>query len=858
MEFGPVVVPLILLVAWFMSPYCESKLVEDEVATLERIALTMGSRYWKFNDISCKVQTVGISSDPPTASNSTIHCNCQFGNNSCHVVGIVLKGFNLPGSLPPELANLPYLRYIDFASNFLSGEIPKEWASLPLEKISLIVNRISGEIPKFLGSMTSLTYLSLESNRFSGKVPAELGNLTNMETLVLSSNQFMGSLPTTLERLTKLKDFRINDNNFSGAIPNFIRSWKQLVRLEMHASGFEGPIPPEISTLENLTRLRISDINGTTAAIPLLKNMRGLKLLVLRNCNIYGKIPAYLFNMENLLLLDLSFNKLIGEIPTEMTAKYLKVIYLSGNSLTGNIPSAMLNSGMNIDLSYNNLTRQNPNQPSCQEDLNSNINLFRSSSTDNALRRFLPCLDRVDCPHGCSFHVNCGGDDLIIKGDEGKVIYEGDSSAPAGNAIYFKQSSSNWGFSSFGDFMDDNNYQNIRPITSLSSTNMPLLYTTSRLTPVSLAYFGYCLENGNYTVTLHFAEIQFTNDNTYDSLGRRIFDIFIQDQLVQKNFNIEDEAHGARKPLIKQYTASVTDGTLEIRFYWAGKGTTRVPIRGVYGPLISAISVTSDFRHCSNGAKSKMLYIISGAAGLSLVILACFILWWKWHMVFRSKAESERDHSRTEIPKGSYSLKQIKDATDNFNIVNKIGEGGFGTVYKGLLPDGSIIAVKQLSSTSKQGNRQFLNEIAMISCLQHPNLVKLHGCCAEGNQLLLACHLQQRGEYRNFVDEKLGSNVKIEEAERMVKVALLCTNGSPSLRPAMSEVVRILEGETDVPEAIPEAGTFSDDLRFKAMRDICKQRQHEDRSISCCIYHNSTTILTTDAHEASFSATVSN
>lgn len=56
---------------------------------------------------------------------------------------------------------------------------------------------------------------------------------------------------------------------------------------------------------------------------------------------------------------------------------------------------------------------------------------------------------------------------------------------------------------------------------------------------------------------------------------------------------------------------------------------------------------------------------------------------------------------------------------------------------QGLLSDGTIIAVKQLSSKSKQGNREFVNEIGMISALQHPNLVKLHGCCVEGNQLML-------------------------------------------------------------------------------------------------------------------------
>lgn len=61
---------------------------------------------------------------------------------------------------------------------------------------------------------------------------------------------------------------------------------------------------------------------------------------------------------------------------------------------------------------------------------------------------------------------------------------------------------------------------------------------------------------------------------------------------MKKDFNIEDEARGVKKPLIKSFDAMVTNGNiLEIRFYWAGKGTTRIPNRGVYGPLVSAISV---------------------------------------------------------------------------------------------------------------------------------------------------------------------------------------------------------------------------------------------------------------------------
>jgi serine/threonine protein kinase len=58
-------------------------------------------------------------------------------------------------------------------------------------------------------------------------------------------------------------------------------------------------------------------------------------------------------------------------------------------------------------------------------------------------------------------------------------------------------------------------------------------------------------------------------------------------------------------------------------------------------------------------------------------------------------------------------------------------------LVQGELSEGKLIAVKQLSAKSRQGNREFVNEIGMISALQHPNLVKLYGCCVEGNQLIL-------------------------------------------------------------------------------------------------------------------------
>ncbi|KAL7212683.1 hypothetical protein ACSBR2_015379 [Camellia fascicularis] len=106
-------------------------------------------------------------------------------------------------------------------------------------------------------------------------------------------------------------------------------------------------------------------------------------------------------------------------------------------------------------------------------------------------------------------------------------------------------------------------------------------------------------------------------------------------------------------------------------------------------------------------------------------------------LVFGSFNALETELRGLDLQTGLFTLRLIKAATTNFDAANKIGEGGFGSVYKGLLSDGTVIAMKQLSAKSKQGNKEFVNEICMLSGLQHPNLVKLYGCCVEGNQLIL-------------------------------------------------------------------------------------------------------------------------
>lgn len=131
-------------------------------------------------------------------------------------------------------------------------------------------------------------------------------------------------------------------------------------------------------------------------------------------------------------------------------------------------------------------------------------------------------------PDSTCLHVNCGGNDITVKENKESFLYLGDGGVEGGTAEFFFNDDHYWGFSSTGDFLDDNDFQNTRYSVSVASSNQSELYTTARIAPISITYFHYCLENGDYTLSLHFAEIQFTNNQTFTSLGRRIFDIYIQ------------------------------------------------------------------------------------------------------------------------------------------------------------------------------------------------------------------------------------------------------------------------------------------------------------------------------------------
>ncbi|KAH9622422.1 hypothetical protein KSS87_001722 [Heliosperma pusillum] len=102
-----------------------------------------------------------------------------------------------------------------------------------------------------------------------------------------------------------------------------------------------------------------------------------------------------------------------------------------------------------------------------------------------------------------------------------------------------------------------------------------------------------------------------------------------------------------------------------------------------------------------------------------------------------------------------YTYRELRSATNNFNQCNKIGEGGFGSVYKGKLRDGTIVAIKVLSPESRQGLQEFLTELTVLADIEHENLVEMLGCCVEGdNRILISRYLENNSLAQTLLGKK--------------------------------------------------------------------------------------------------------
>ncbi|KAG7557615.1 Gnk2-homologous domain [Arabidopsis suecica] len=177
-------------------------------------------------------------------------------------------------------------------------------------------------------------------------------------------------------------------------------------------------------------------------------------------------------------------------------------------------------------------------------------------------------------------------------------------------------------------------------------------------------------------------------------------------------------------------------------FYRAFENVTRVP-----APPPQASSTILDYGRDKQSFQGSYIAIIVVPTVINLFIFVVLIFTWK-----------RRKPSHTGINEAldgqsmlRFDLQMILTATNNFSLENKLGQGGFGSVYKGILPSGQEIAVKRLTKGSGQGGMEFKNEVLLLTRLQHRNLVKLLGFCNEKDEEILVYEFVPNSSLDHFI-----------------------------------------------------------------------------------------------------------
>ncbi len=149
-------------------------------------------------------------------------------------------------------------------------------------------------------------------------------------------------------------------------------------------------------------------------------------------------------------------------------------------------------------------------------------------------------------------------------------------------------------------------------------------------------------------------------------------------------------------------------------------------------------------------------------AGVLMVVIACA------HSAKDNATHADFLESIASLPP-RFSYTKLQKSTKNFS--RKLGDGAFGSVYEGFLPNGLRVAVKMLDKTSVQGEKQFRAEVASMGAIRHLNLVRLHGFCSEGSHRLLVYEFMANGSLDSWLFGKKHGE-KLLDWEQRLNIAL--------------------------------------------------------------------------------------
>ncbi|KAL8508559.1 hypothetical protein ACS0TY_018980 [Phlomoides rotata] len=649
--------------------------------------------------------------------------------NLQNLVELAIEDSNISGTLPLNIYNLSSLQFLGLWRNNLSGSISRDIANLTtLKDLELGENNFIGVLPPEISQLYQLGILYLDTNSLSGSIPTELFNISTLQFLSLNRNGMSGGLPTSLcYGSSLLQELYLDYNNLSGAIPTSISNCAHLTYLNLSGNKFTGVLPHFLGNLTLLqvlilesNNLRIDSSSSELSFITSLTNCRHLTELAIvgnplngtipisignlssslqnifaSNCEIKGTIPADIGNLSNLIQLSLYGNKLSGNIPNTLKHLHkLQGLYLHRNKIEGPIVEGLchLQSISDISLSQNKLSGRIPD---CFGNVTSLRKLFLNS---NKLTSTIPT----------SFWRLT--DLLLLDLSENSI--SGFLPSEMGNlkaTIYI-----NLSMNQFSESIPSNigKLQNLINL-SLAHNKLEGSIPESIGSMISLITLDLSFNNLFGPIPKSFEKLQYLE---YFNISFNALSGEIPSNGPFKNFTME--SFKANKAL-------------------CGIPMFHVPPCGIVTKPISR--------------RKKVEFTLFIIAGLVVLVTVVSLA-----LIFVRYKKKDKVVGRTDEQMGSAMLERISyyeilKSTEQFNESNLLGIGSFGSVYRGVLRDGKVIAVKVFNLQTEAAFRSFDIECNVLRNIRHRNLTKVISSCSNKDFRALVLEYMPMGNLEKWL-----------------------------------------------------------------------------------------------------------
>ncbi|XP_022735605.1 LRR receptor-like serine/threonine-protein kinase EFR [Durio zibethinus] len=719
------------------------------------------------------------------------HCN-WFGiscsSNGSRVESLQLGRLGLVGTIAPSLSNLTFLHTLNLSHNLFHGQFQLEFSRLSLlQHIDLRNNSINGTVPGILSDCHNLETLRLTGNKFSGNLPAELGNLQRLRILDISINNLTGSLPPIFGNLSSLTYLALARNELLGEIPSEIGHLRNLQTIQLSENHLTGQIPYSIFNITSLVFLSVTQ-NNLSGKLPndigqALPNLRELYLALNR---FEGIIPGSLPNASNIEFLDLSRNRFHGPIPLLVNMRKLIMLDLGQNSLS----STTARNFQLID-SLTNCTQLeylmlNSNRLSGEfrsvANLSSNIQHFCIS--DNLLTGSFPQgIEKFQNLISLSVEKNSFTGDIpksigTLRNLQSFLVYQNmfTGEIPEIFANFTLVSEIIMGTNLFSGRIPTSlgDCQQLQTLDlSWNRLNGSIPKETFRISGLNYLILGHNMLSGSLPSEVgNLKQLQVMDVSENKLFGNLTSSISGCSSLLYLNMsinNINGEIPYSLGKLISLEVLDLSSNNLSGKIpqdlsnlqsvkmlnlsfnHLEGE----VPTGKVFLNL-SLVSVQGNDALCSSDQeiarnlelpqcntrgrkRNHLLKILVSAAGVSLFV--CFIFCFVCVLMSRKKKQKEKGSKSSLSLKGlppMISYFDIRLATSNFATENLIGQGGFGSVYKGTFSvsdngahsNNTTLAVKVLDLQQSKAIQSFLAECEALRNVRHRNLVKIITSCS--------------------------------------------------------------------------------------------------------------------------------